>query len=169
MSFPISGESWECCPTSFMPKHTLIFRNSAAKHLSGTLLSSDQLTLAGRLLFSGPIVWEGLACSKEAGRKFVWQVCVCVCAGFTLSAEAAQHFGMLLACTEGISGQGEGFLSHKHSWSHGATTSQHHLIRQRDELGRDHLKEGPRESESLNPHLLPELIFFFFSRSVASE
>lgn len=42
-------------------------------------------------------------------------VCVCVCAGFTLSAEAAQHFGMLLACTEGISGQGEGFLSHKHS------------------------------------------------------
>lgn len=32
-----------------------------------------------------------------------------MCAGFTPSAEAAQHSGMLLACTEGITGQGEGF------------------------------------------------------------
>lgn len=71
------------------------FWEQCSKHLSGTLLSSDQLTLAqrqwsgGRLLFSGLIVWEELACSKEAGRMFVWkeagrilvwQVCVCVLA-----------------------------------------------------------------------------------------
>lgn len=98
------------------------FWEQCSKHLSGTLLSSDQLTLAqrqwsgGRLLFSGLIVWEELACSKEAGRMFVWKEAgrilvwqVCVCAGFTPSAEAAQHSGMLLACTQGITGQGEGF------------------------------------------------------------
>lgn len=149
-----------------LAKPTLIFRNSAPNTCP---LSNDQITLPqrwwskGRFLFSGLIVWEELACSKQAGTMFVWQVRVCWLYPTHPGCSALWNAPCL---HRGDCWAGGRLLSHKHSWTHGATTSQHHLIRQRDELGRDHLKEGPRESDSLNPYLAPELTFFV---SVASE
>lgn len=104
LSFPFFRGVMSIFLHSLHAKHTLIFRNSAANTCLGhsfAMTSSQWGWSRGRLL--GGKNWP---VPSKLGQCLFGR---CVCAGFTPPTEAAQHSGMFLACTEGITGQGEGF------------------------------------------------------------